>query len=268
MAEIGNQTRESVEFSNWSDVFLRRTGVSAGDDVQVLDRHHGINRPQSGLACEFEGGWPIIPEQTSARNRELVLKRVVDVILSSLALFALLPLLLGTAIAVKLTSRGPVLFRQSRPGLHGKPFEMLKFRTMHVEAGDASGIAQTTANDSRLTPIGRFLRSKSIDELPQLINVFKGDMSIIGPRPHVEGMLAGGELYDELVPYYHLRHEMRPGLSGWAQANGLRGPTIDAGVAKARIDHDIAYIQNFSIALDMRIILLTLKQEFITGSGI
>jgi lipopolysaccharide/colanic/teichoic acid biosynthesis glycosyltransferase len=145
---------------------------------------------------------------------------------------------------------------------------MLKFRTMFVDAGDASGIVQTTANDSRVTPLGRFLRAKSIDELPQLFNVLVGDMSIVGPRPHVEGMLAGGRPYEELVPYYRLRHHMRPGLSGWAQANGLRGPTTDAAVAKARIDHDLAYIQNFSLMLDAEIIVLTIKREFFTGTGV
>jgi polysaccharide biosynthesis protein PslA len=155
-----------------------------------------------------------------------------------------------------------------RPGLYGRPFEMLKFRTMYADAGDATGVKQTTANDSRVTPLGKFLRNKSIDELPQLINVLKGDMSLIGPRPHVANMLAGDVLYEELVPYYHHRYEMKPGLSGWAQANGLRGPTVDAALAKARIDHDLAYIQNFSLWLDIRIIVMTIRSEFFTGSGL
>jgi lipopolysaccharide/colanic/teichoic acid biosynthesis glycosyltransferase len=119
-----------------------------------------------------------------------------------------------------------------------------------------------------VTPVGRFLRRTSLDELPQLVNVIVGDMSLVGPRPHVEGMLAAGVDYAELVPYYNLRHVMRPGLSGWAQANGLRGPTDSAEAARARIDHDVAYIQNFSIWLDLKIIWLTLVKEFVTGSGV
>jgi lipopolysaccharide/colanic/teichoic acid biosynthesis glycosyltransferase len=145
---------------------------------------------------------------------------------------------------------------------------MLKFRTMYDDHADPTGQAQTRPDDERITPVGRLLRRTSIDELPQLINVITGDMSLVGPRPHVAGMLAAGIDYAELVPYYNLRHTMRPGLSGWAQANGLRGPTDSAEIARARIDHDIAYIQNFSIWLDLKIIWLTLVKEFVTGSGV
>jgi lipopolysaccharide/colanic/teichoic acid biosynthesis glycosyltransferase len=223
---------------------------------------------QSGLSCRFDGNFAVLPAMTAQRLNALLAKRLIDIALALLALLALMPLLIATAIAVKLTSPGPVFFRQQRPGLGGRPFQMLKFRTMFVDAGDNSGIRQTTANDSRVTPLGRFLRAKSVDELPQLFNVLIGDMSIVGPRPHVDGMLAGGKPYEELVPYYRLRHYMRPGLSGWAQANGLRGPTTDAAVAKARIDHDLAYIQNFSLMLDAEIILVTIKREFFTGTGV
>jgi lipopolysaccharide/colanic/teichoic acid biosynthesis glycosyltransferase len=263
MADTTNQADTSVPFPQWGDVFKSVTVDSA-----VPNWYQSTDRIQSGLSCRFSGNWAVLPAVDDPRRRALAVKRLMDIILASLALVALFPLLLATAIAVKLASKGPVLFRQSRPGLQGRPFEMLKFRTMYADAGDISGVRQTSVNDSRVTPLGRFLRAKSIDELPQLINVLKGDMSIIGPRPHVEGMLAGGVPYDKLVPYYNLRHEMRPGLSGWAQANGLRGPTTDPALAKARVDHDIAYIQNFSITLDLKIILLTLMGEFFTGSGV
>jgi lipopolysaccharide/colanic/teichoic acid biosynthesis glycosyltransferase len=265
MTEITNQAEKSAQFPSWAEVFPAHgdTARVEGSGSEWPLTYH----PQSGLPCSWNGDWPVLHAVDAGRDRAIAAKRAVDILLAALALFLLFPLLLGTAIAIKLTSKGPVFFRQARPGLHGEPFEMLKFRTMYEDAGDATGIKQTMANDTRVTPIGRFLRAKSIDELPQLINVLKGDMSIIGPRPHVEGMLAGGMRYEELVPYYHLRHEVRPGLSGWAQANGFRGPTIDAEVAKARIDHDIAYIQNVTLALDFFIIARTIKREFFTGSG-
>jgi polysaccharide biosynthesis protein PslA len=254
MADISS----SAEFDTW-------TGRGA---VTPPKWRHSAERSQSGLSCHFSASHAVLPAMSEQRLNALLAKRVVDIVLAFAALVALMPLLVATAIAVKLTSPGPVFFRQKRPGFGGRPFSMLKFRTMYVDAGDSSGIQQTMANDSRVTPLGRFLRAKSIDELPQLINVLVGDMSIIGPRPHVEGMLAGGLPYEELVPYYRLRYEMRPGLSGWAQANGLRGPTTDASIAKARIDHDLAYIQNFSLLLDLEIIVLTIRREFFTGTGV
>ena len=266
MTEIADQAERSAQFRIWDQVFPGRNGA-VRVEASAAEWQRPIELTQSGLPCSWSGEWPILPAADGGRERAIAAKRVVDFILAGVALFFLFPLLLGTAIAIKLTSPGPVFFRQARPGLHGKPFEMLKFRTMYTDAGDATGIQQTLANDARVTPLGRFLRAKSIDELPQLINVLRGDMSIIGPRPHVEGMLAAGVRYEELVPYYHLRHEVRPGLSGWAQANGFRGPTIDATVAKARIDHDIAYIQNVTLLLDFFIIARTIKREFFTGSG-
>jgi lipopolysaccharide/colanic/teichoic acid biosynthesis glycosyltransferase len=197
----------------------------------------------------------------------LRIKRALDIALALLALVVLSPLLVGTAIGIKLTSRGPVLISQLRDGRAGTPFRMLKFRTMFHDMGDLSGVRQTTTGDCRITPLGRWLRRRSIDELPQLCNVLLGDMSLVGPRPHPIGMQAAGRRYDELVPYYTHRHAMRPGLSGWAQCNGLRGPTDDPDRARARIDHDLAYIQNFNLWLDMRIIVKTLARELPRGTG-
>jgi lipopolysaccharide/colanic/teichoic acid biosynthesis glycosyltransferase len=262
MTDVSNRANEPVELSPLPKI------LAPGRYAGRIRWRHAAERSQSGLPCYFAGNWAVLPAVTEGRFRALIGKRVIDIALASLALLVLAPLLVLTALAVKLTSEGPVFFRQQRPGLRGRPFEMLKFRTMYVNAGDASGIRQTTANDARITPIGRFLRNKSIDELPQLINVLRGDMSIVGPRPHVEGMLAGGRRYEELVPYYKLRYEMRPGLSGWAQANGFRGPTLEEEVARARIDHDLAYIQNFSLLLALKIILLTVQREFLTGNGL
>jgi lipopolysaccharide/colanic/teichoic acid biosynthesis glycosyltransferase len=138
---------------------------------------------------------------------------------------------------------------------------------MYVDRCDDSGEQQTLAEDDRIMPIGHFIRRTSIDELPQLLNVLTGDMSVVGPRPHVAGQRAGGLPYREVVPYYEKRHSMLPGLTGWAQANGFRGSTIDIKHAVARVDHDIAYIQNFSFWLDLKIVIRTAAREFITGSG-
>jgi exopolysaccharide biosynthesis polyprenyl glycosylphosphotransferase len=195
------------------------------------------------------------------------MKRMLDIVLAGLGLLALLPLLLIVALLIKLDSPGGVFFRQKREGLDGKLFSVYKFRTMRTELGDTSGVTQTVSGDPRVTPIGRFLRRTSIDELPQLINVLTGDMSLVGPRPHVPGMLAGGVQYRELVSYYDERHRVRPGITGWAQVNGLRGSTVDHRVAIARIDYDIAYIENWSLGLDLKILFLTVWREFTRGTG-
>lgn len=224
---------------------------------------------QSGLPLRLQDGQPVGPADAGQLARQLKLKRLLlDIPLSALALVALSPLLLIVAAIIKLTSPGPAVFRQKRVGLGGVEFDIFKFRSMRAEAGDLTGVKQTAVNDDRVTPIGRFIRNTSIDELPQLLNILLGDMSVIGPRPMVKGQLAAGANYREVVPYYDFRHMVRPGLSGWAQANGFRGPTTDAVSARQRVDHDCAYVQNVSMALDMRIILMTISREFLTGSGV
>nr|WP_075214514.1 sugar transferase [Mongoliimonas terrestris] len=203
----------------------------------------------------------------TARPWQHGLKRAMDFSLALAALIALSPLLLTIALIIKTTSRGPVFFKQYRVGLGNSQFEIYKFRSMFTERCDLTGVSQTTENDPRVTPIGRFIRKTSIDELPQLLNVLKGDMSLVGPRPHVAGMLAGGVPYEELVANYPMRHAMRPGLTGLAQVNGFRGPTTDATKARLRVEYDLEYIRRFSIALDLRIILRTVWTEFLSGSG-
>ncbi|HET9717869.1 MAG TPA: sugar transferase [Pseudolabrys sp.] len=190
-------------------------------------------------------------------------KRSFDVIIGALSLILLLPVFLVAAAAIKLTSRGPVLFVQQRYGLNNNLFMIYKFRTMYIDQCDQTGVEQARKADQRITPIGRFLRRYSIDELPQLINVVKGDMSLVGPRPHVPNMLAAGLPYELLVPNYFERHRVRPGLSGLAQAKGFRGCTDDAKQAKTRIDLDLQYIQNWSFGLDLRIILETLRTQLV-----
>ena len=197
----------------------------------------------------------------------LTAKRAVDVIGASFGLLLFTPLLIGIAIAIKMTSPGPVFFRQKRYGYHNRRFWIYKFRTMFTHLGDHQGTRQTTTDDPRVTPVGRILRKTSLDELPQLINVLKGDMSLVGPRPHVPGMLAGGLLYEQFTPYYFQRHNMRPGITGLAQVSGYRGSTTVPLSAIERLDHDLRYIEKWSFWLDLSIIARTVIREFISGSG-
>jgi len=196
-------------------------------------------------------------------------KRAFDIFAATLGLLLLLPGLLAIAIAIKATSRGPILFRQWRYGLNNKLFVIYKFRTLYLDKADETGVKQTCSGDHRVTPIGGLLRRYSLDELPQLLNIVKGDMSLVGPRPHVPDMLAGGLPYEAVVPDYFERHCVRPGLTGLAQAQGLRGSTADINVAKARIEQDFKYIQNWSLGLDLRIIVETARTELRTwGNGV
>jgi len=194
-------------------------------------------------------------------------KRLFDIVAAGGALLFFAPVLIAIAVVIKLTSPGPVLFFQYRYGHRNRRFKIYKFRSMRVDAGDATGVKQTVKGDSRVTWIGKILRKTSFDEIPQLINVIKGDMSLVGPRPHVPGMLAAELLYEELVPYYFQRHTARPGLTGLAQVSGCRGSTVEAGRAISRIDYDLDYIERWSMRLDVTIIIRTIRKEFLSGSG-
>lgn len=198
---------------------------------------------------------------------QFALKRTIDIAGASIALVALAPVLLTVAALVKFDSKGPVLFSQVRWGMNGRKIRVYKFRSMRTELGDATGVAQTVKNDPRITRMGAILRRTNIDELPQLINVLKGDMSLVGPRCHAIGMLAAGRLYEELVPHYHERHRMRPGITGLAQMRGLRGPTDRSDKARARIVSDLYYVANFSVWLDIRIMVGTVISELRGGKG-
>ncbi len=207
---------------------------------------------------------------TAARESSFVLlmvKRAIDIAGATFGLLLFAPLLIAIAIAIKTTSPGPVFFRQKRYGYHNRRFWIYKFRTMFTHLADHRGTRQTTTDDPRVTPVGRILRKTSLDELPQLINVLKGDMSLVGPRPHVPGMLAAGLLYEQFTPYYFQRHNMRPGITGLAQVSGYRGSTTVPLSAIERLDHDLQYIEKWSLWLDLSIIVRTVVREFISGSG-
>jgi lipopolysaccharide/colanic/teichoic acid biosynthesis glycosyltransferase len=160
-----------------------------------------------------------------------------------------------------------VFFRQYRYGYRNRLFKIYKFRSMYNSAGDVAGIKQTVHGDSRITAVGRVLRKTSLDELPQLINVIKGDMSLVGPRPHVPGMLAANVPYEDLVPYYLQRHIARPGITGLAQVSGCRGSTVEPNSAIKRIDYDLDYIENWSLKTDVKVLVQTVRREFLSGSG-
>ena len=192
-----------------------------------------------------------------------IIKRIEDIVLSTLILILISPVLLGLALVVKFTSKGPVFFKQNRYGIDGKPIKVWKFRSMNVME-DGAKVTQATKNDSRFTPIGQFIRKTSLDELPQFINVLQGQMSIVGPRPHA---VAHNEEYRKLVDGYMLRHKVKPGITGWAQINGWRGETDTLDKMEKRIEFDLEYIRNWSLLFDLKIVFLTIFKGFINKNA-
>jgi putative colanic acid biosysnthesis UDP-glucose lipid carrier transferase len=190
-------------------------------------------------------------------------KLVFDRVFALAALIALAPLMLAVAASVKLSSPGPVFFRQRRLGADGKAFEIYKFRTMNVHAETAGSVTQATRHDPRVTRVGRFLRRTSLDELPQFINVLKGEMSVVGPRPHA---LEHDDLYKDLVNGYMLRYRIKPGITGWAQVHGFRGETDRIEKMSGRVKLDLYYIRNWTFWFDIKIVVLTLRRG-LTGSN-
>jgi Undecaprenyl-phosphate glucose phosphotransferase len=187
----------------------------------------------------------------------LIGKRIEDCLVAGLALVFLAPVMIAAAIAVKLDSPGPILFRQRRQGFNDALFEVWKFRTMYVDQSDANCEVQTQKHDPRVTRVGAFLRKSSIDELPQLLNVIRGDMSIVGPRPHAVSTKAEGRLFQDVVHKYAARHRVKPGITGWAQVNGWRGETDTITKIERRVACDLYYIDHWSIGFDLLIIVKT-----------
>ena len=189
---------------------------------------------------------------------DVVMKTIFDRVVGALALVVLSPLLLAVAIAVKLDSRGPVLFKQKRYGFNNEAVEVYKFRSMYVDKLDFAAAKQVTRDDPRVTRVGRFIRKTSMDELPQLFNVvFKGNLSLVGPRPHAVHAKAADRQYDDVVDGYFARHRVKPGITGWAQINGWRGETDTPVKIQRRVEHDLAYIENWSLFFDLYILLIT-----------
>ena len=189
-----------------------------------------------------------------------MVKRMTDIVGSLICIVVFSPVMLVSAVLVKATSKGPLIFKQERVGLHNKPFWMYKFRTMYVQTEEEEKKGWTQKNDPRVTSVGKFLRKTSLDEFPQLFNVLKGDMSLVGPRPERPQYV---EKFREEIPRYMIKHQVRPGMTGWAQVNGYRGDTS----IKKRIEHDLYYIENWSLGLDMKILFLTVFKGFINKNA-
>lgn len=205
-------------------------------------------------------GIPMISLSSSGMDGiDRVVKAVEDLVLASIIMVLVSPLMLLIAIGVKLSSPGPVLFRQRRLGMGGEEITVLKFRSMVVHAEPPGSVTQAQREDARVTAFGAFLRRTSLDELPQFLNVLKGDMSIVGPRPHA---LEHNEQYKALVEGYMSRHKIKPGITGWAQINGYRGETDTLEKMQKRIEYDLHYIENWSLWLDLKIIAMTIIKEF------
>ncbi|MDR8545306.1 undecaprenyl-phosphate glucose phosphotransferase, partial [Klebsiella pneumoniae] len=209
-------------------------------------------------------GVPVVPLfDTPLNGINMVFKRMEDIIVSSIILLLISPILIIISCIVKFTSPGPVFFRQIRYGMDGKPIRVWKFRSMTVMEND-SKVVQATKNDVRVTKVGKFLRSTSLDELPQFFNVLFGQMSVVGPRPHA---VAHNEQYRSLIQGYMLRHKVKPGITGLAQINGWRGETDTLEKMEKRIEYDLLYIRGWSIWLDLKIIFLTVFKGFINKSA-
>jgi polysaccharide biosynthesis protein PslA len=194
-------------------------------------------------------------------------KKAFDVLLGSLLFVLFLPLLMLIALAIRLDSPGPVLFRQPRLGFNNRLFTCYKFRTMHHGMADLFGDRQATRGDPRVTRLGKWLRALSLDELPQLLNVLQGNMSLVGPRPHPPNTKAEDKLFTDVVAKYAFRHRVKPGITGWAQVNGWRGETKTIDQIENRVSCDLAYIENWSVWFDLRILVLTLTREILSRNA-
>jgi Undecaprenyl-phosphate glucose phosphotransferase len=230
-----------------------------GDDpvgIHLLPDAYGLASMRGGIE-EFEGVPIIHLRESPLYGWNGVIKRGLDLVVGSLALVLLSPVLLGVALAVKLTSPGPALLRQERMGLDGRAFSMLKFRTMRADAEAESGPVWATPDDQRRTRIGAVLRRFSLDELPQLLNVLRGDMSLVGPRPERPVFV---ETFRHRIPGYMLRHKVKAGMTGWAQINGWRGNTS----LEKRIEYDLYYIERWSLGFDLAILVKTIWRGFLS----
>ena len=250
LADDGGDTQSLHE----SIIALGPTGA----DITVI--------PANGLAYRLGGqpsNLPSLGERAPPLSAgQLFCKRTIDICVSSTALLVLSPLLLLLAALICLNSKGPALFRQTRQGLDGQLFEIIKFRTMHEHLADPDCTLQTARDDSRVTRVGRFLRTTSFDELPQLMNVLRGEMSIVGPRPHAIGMNVDGKPVIRAIEGYETRLRVKPGITGWAQINGSRGEVRATKALRQRVALDCHYIENWSLKTDVRILYRTVTLIF------
>lgn len=238
---------------------LRKLPVSVLLAPDMLALRHAHNRITgvSGLPMFNASELPL-------RGWAPLIKRLEDLLLAGLALTLLSPLMLALALAIKLDSPGPVLFRQKRYGYNNRLIEVFKFRSMHHRMADANAEQQTTRRDTRVTRVGTLIRRTSLDELPQLLNVLLGSMSMVGPRPHATATKAAGILFEEAVETYSARHRVKPGITGWAQVNGYRGETDTLEKIEKRVEFDLEYIESWSVWFDLYILFRTLPAVVFT----
>lgn len=237
--------------------YIADTLSAASIDLCVLPRE--TLELKTGYRVNFLGSLPVFAIwQQPIRDVDGIVKEVLDRGLAVVALVVLSPILLLTCLAIRLESKGPILFRQKRFGFNNNEISVLKFRSMYIDRQDTSGAERTQKNDPRVTRVGRFIRRTSIDELPQLLNVLKGDMSLVGPRPHATMMRVGDKYYFDAVKGYTARHRVKPGITGLAQVRGLRGEIATTERARKRVEYDVYYIENWSPLLDIRIMIETL----------
>lgn len=251
-----NRIEEIVLAMPWSDIerldAVRAKLRSVPLPVKLLP-DEVVSELLDAPRVDFGASIAIEVQRAPLSRFELAQKRSLDIAVASVAVLLLLPLFAMIATAIKLDSRGPVIFRQRRNGFGGREFTIYKFRSMTV-MDDGAKVVQAQRNDKRVTRVGRFLRASSLDELPQVLNVLFGQMSIVGPRPHA---IAHDDEYSKLISGYAFRHHVKPGITGWAQVQGLRGETAELGLMERRIEMDLWYINNWSVWLDMKIILRT-----------
>ena len=246
----------ALPWSKSAEIFtLIRTLQWIAADVVVPVEKTGF-RPQFAPPISFIDAPILQVMHKPFKGTQGLLKLIEDYTVAAIGLVCVAPIMLAAAICIALFDKGPILFRQARVGFNSKPFMMYKFRTMVVDETD-DGSMGATRGDARITRIGRFLRRTSIDELPQLFNVLRGEMSIVGPRPHVKNMLVGNDVYTDIVLQYAARHRIKPGLTGWAQINGMRGGIHSLSKASRGADLDLHYIANWSFNLDIKIMMRT-----------
>jgi Undecaprenyl-phosphate glucose phosphotransferase len=230
---------------------------AASIDICVLPRE--TLELSTSYRVSFLGSLPVFAVwQQPMRDIDGLLKETLDYVLATLALLVLSPIMVLTALAIKLESSGPVIFKQKRFGFNNNEISVLKFRSMYTDLGDGSGAKRTEKDDARVTRVGKIIRKTSIDELPQLFNVLKGEMSLVGPRPHATMMRVGDKYYFDAVKGYAARHRVKPGITGLAQVRGLRGEIATTERAQQRVEYDIYYIENWSPLLDIRIMIETI----------
>lgn len=225
-------------------------------DIRLAAHTNAVRfRPK---AYSFIGRIPVIDVSDRPISEwDFVLKSIFDRIIATIAIVGLSPVMLVTALAIKFTSKGPVLFKQKRFGFNNELVEVYKFRSMYTDMTDETASKLVTKDDPRVTPVGNFIRKSSIDELPQLFNVLTGQLSLVGPRPHALQAKAADQLYHDVVDGYFARHKVKPGITGWAQINGWRGETDTHEKIEKRVEHDLYYIENWSILFDLYILFKT-----------